>query len=306
MKTVTLLGTGIMGAPMARNIAKAGFSVRVWNRSMTKASTLGDVAEVFETAGEAVSGADIIITMLKNGEVVTDVLFGESGVVPAAKPNALFVDMSSIQPSLARDHAAELTRRGMRYLDAPVSGGERGAIDATLAIMAGGDAENYQEVEPVFAAMGCGTHVGIHGAGQVAKLANQVIVAVSIGAVAEALLLAQEGGCDPAAVRKALMGGFATSRILELHGERMLARNWQPGGPLELQLKDLDNALDVASEAGLKLPLTEQARTAFYDLTHEMDMGRNDHSAYLCWLEAQSPGHRLGLAKDQAISSSRK
>lgn len=306
MKTVAFLGTGIMGAPMARNIAQAGFCVRVWNRSMAKARALGDVAEVFDVASQAVSGADIIITMLKNGEIVTDVLFGKSGAVSGAKSDALFIDMSSIQPSLARDHAAGMTTRGMRYLDAPVSGGERGAIDATLAIMAGGDATNYREAEPVFAAMGTGTHVGIHGAGQVAKLANQVIVAVSIGAVAEALLLAQEGGCDPAAVRKALMGGFATSRILELHGERMLERNWVPGGPLELQLKDLNNALDVAREAGLKLPLTEQARAAFHDLTHDMDMGRNDHSAYLCWLEAQSPGHRLGLAKDQAISSSRK
>jgi len=303
MKTIALLGTGIMGAPMARNIAQAGFSVRVWNRSVEKANRLGDVAEVFETASKAVSTADIIITMLKNGEIVTEVLFGKSGVVSTAKPDALFVDMSSIQPSLARDHAAEMAMRGLRYLDAPVSGGERGATDATLAIMVGGDVVDYQEVTPVFSAMGCSTHVGIHGAGQVAKLANQVIVAVSIGAVAEALLLAQEGGCDPAAVRKALMGGFATSRILELHGERMLARNWVPGGPLELQLKDLDNALEVAKEAGLRLPLTEQARAAFYDLTHNMNLGRSDHSAYLCWLEAQNPGHCL---VNQAMSSSRK
>ena len=212
VKSIALLGTGIMGAPMARNIAQAGFSVRVWNRSIAKAEALSDVAEVFETASEAVSGADVVITMLKNGETVTDVLFGKNGVAIRAKMRTLFVDMSSIQPSLARDHAAELEKRGLRHLDAPVSGGEKGATDRTLAIMAGGNVEDFYEAEPLFDAMGRGTHVGIHGAGQVAKLANQVIVAVSIGAVAEALLLAQEGGCDPAAVREALMGGFATSR----------------------------------------------------------------------------------------------
>lgn len=298
MKTVTLLGTGIMGAPMVRNIARAGFSVRVWNRSIAKAEALSDVAKVFDTACGAVAGADIVITMLKNGETVTDVIFGKNGVANGAKAQALFVDMSSIQPSLARDHAAELKARGLRHLDAPVSGGEKGASEGTLAIMAGGDAKDYLEAAPLFEAMGRGTHVGIHGAGQVAKLANQVIVAVSIGAVAEALLLAQEGGCDPAAVREALMGGFATSRILELHGERMLERNWVPGGPLELQLKDLNNALDVAKEAGLRLPLTEQARTAFHELTHDMDMGRYDHAAYLRWLEVQNPDSRLGQGKD--------
>ena len=288
-KLITLLGTGIMGAPMARNIAQAEFSVRVWNRSIAKAEALSDVAEVYETARDAVMSADVVITMLKNGETVTDVLFGKNGVANGAKTGALFVDMSSIQPSLARDHAAELEKRGLRHLDAPVSGGEKGATDGTLAIMAGGNGNDYLEAAPLFEAMGRGTHVGIHGAGQVAKLANQVIVAVSIGAVAEALLLAQEGGCDPAAVREALMGGFATSRILELHGERMLNRDWVPGGPLELQLKDLNNALDVAKVAGLRLPLTEQARSAFQELTHDMDMGRYDHSAFLRWLEVQNP-----------------
>ena len=144
-KSIALLGTGIMGAPMARNIAQAGFSVRVWNRSIAKAEALRDVAEVFDTARDAVMGADVVITMLKNGETVTDVLFGKNGVASGAKAQALFVDMSSIQPSLARDHAAELEKRGLRHLDAPVSGGEKGASDGTLAIMAGGDGEDYLE-----------------------------------------------------------------------------------------------------------------------------------------------------------------
>lgn len=296
---VAFLGTGIMGAPMARNIAQADVTLKVWNRSAEKAEALSDVATVCSDVAQAVAGADIIITMLLNGEVVTDILFSENGVTAAAKPGALVVDMSSIQPSLARDHAAELQRRGLRHLDAPVSGGEKGAIDASLAIMVGGDGGDFDTARGIFAAMGQATHVGISGAGQVAKLANQVIVAISIGAVSEALLLAQEGGCDPVAVRKALMGGFATSRILELHGQRMIDRNWIPGGPLELQLKDLNNALEVAKAAGLSLPLTEQAQRSFHEMTHDLGMARWDHAAYLRWLEIQNPGKQLGDGPDQ-------
>lgn len=299
LDNITLIGTGIMGAPMARNIAKAGFRVTVWNRTRAKAEALADVATVAADPREAVAGADAVITMVDNSPIVTEIYFGESGVVAAAPANALFVDMSSIQPSVARDHAAAIEKAGRRHIDAPVSGGEKGAIEATLAIMAGGRAEDFAEAEPVLKAMGRPTHVGVHGAGQVAKLANQAIVAVTIGAVAEAMLLAQEGGCDPAALRDALMGGFATSRILDLHGERMTERNWVPGGPLELQLKDLENALEVAREAGLTLPLTEKARDAFHALAKEMEMGRHDHAAYLLWLESINPGKRLGAGPDR-------
>ena len=299
IKTVALLGTGIMGAPMARNIAKAGFAVHVWNRSAAKAEALADVATAHATAASAVKDADAIITMVDNGAVVTDIYFGDHAVVGASKPGALFIDMSSIQPSVTRDLATAVEDRDRRHLDAPVSGGEKGAVDGTLAIMAGGNAEDFADAVPLFNAMGNATHVGIHGAGQVAKLANQVIVAISIGAVSEALLLAQEGGCDPAAVREALMGGFATSRILELHGQRMIERNWIPGGPLALQLKDLNNALEVARHVDLELPLTEQAQKAFHDLAADPSTARNDHAAYLRWLEAANPGHRLGTGPDQ-------
>ncbi len=299
IKTVALLGTGIMGAPMARNIAGAGFTVHVWNRTRSKAEALADVATVFDSAAEAVADADAIITMVDNGAVVTDIYFGDQATAGAAKEGALFIDMSSIQPSVTRDLATALEDRGRRHLDAPVSGGEKGAIDGKLAIMAGGEAADFADAKPLFDAMGTATHVGIHGAGQVAKLANQVIVAISIGAVAEALLLAQEGGCNPEAVREALMGGFATSRILDLHGQRMIDRNWVPGGPLLHQLKDLDNALEVARHVGLDLPLTEQAREAFSDLTNDPKTARNDHSAYMRWLELQNPGHRLGTGPDQ-------
>lgn len=298
VRKITVIGTGIMGAPMARNIAEAGFEVTVWNRTPAKAQALADVATVADDARTAVAGADAVITMVDDSAAVTAVYFGDNGLVEAAPAGAMFVDMSSIQPSVARDHAARIEAGGRRHIDAPVSGGERGAIDGTLAIMAGGEAADFADAEPMFTAMGRATHVGVHGAGQVAKLANQTIVAVTIGAVSEAMLLAQEGGCDPVALRQALMGGFATSRILELHGQRMIDRDFVPGGPLELQLKDLNNALEVARDAGLRLPLTEQTRDAFQALTHDMDKPRHDHSAYLLWLEALN-GKRLGTAPDK-------
>jgi len=296
IKTIALLGTGIMGAPMTRNLATAGFTMRVWNRTRSKAEALGDVAQVCDTAPEAVTGADAVITMLESGAIVTKVLF--DGVAQAASAGTLFIDMSSIQPSVARDLTAALGKLGMHMLDAPVSGGEKGATEATLAIMVGGDIADFTRAQPVFNAMGRATHVGVHGAGQVAKLANQVIVGITIGAVSEALLLAQEGGCDPAAVRKALMGGFATSKILDLHGQRMLDRNWVPGGPATVQLKDMNNALEAAAEYGLELPLTQQARAAFADLVADPETARNDHAAYMRWLEIQNPGKRLGAGTD--------
>ena len=196
---------------------------------------------------------------------------------------------------------AALEKIRKRHLDAPVSGGEKGAIEATLAIMAGGGKDDLADAETLLKSMGNVTHVGDHGAGQVAKLANQAIVAVTIGAVAEALLLAQEGGCDPVAVRSAIMGGFATSRILDLHGQRMLERNWIPGGPIRMQLKDLNNVIEVAREAGLTLPLTEKAQRAYSDLNDAMSAGNQDHSAYLLWLEALNGGKRLGQGADRLV-----
>jgi 2-hydroxy-3-oxopropionate reductase len=293
MTTLALLGTGIMGAPMARNLAKAGFKTTVWNRSRARAEPLADVCTVADSAAEAVAGADAVFTMVENSGAVLDVLFGSHGAV-AANPNALWIDTSSIQPSVARDFGTKIDR----FLDSPVSGGEKGAIEATLAIMTGGSAEDFAAAKPYLDALGTPTHVGPNGAGQVAKLANQQIVAITIGAVAEGLMLAQEGGCDPAAVRSALMGGFATSKILDLHGERMIGRNWKPGGPLRMQLKDLNNALEVADEAGLDLPLTRQSREAFHKLAGDLSLSENDHSAYMRYLEAINPGKRFGGGAD--------
>lgn len=296
LKTIALLGTGIMGAPMVRNLAAAGFDLHVWNRTAAKADALRDVATPHALATDAVEGADAVITMLENGEVVTRVLL--DGVIESATAGTLFIDMSSIPPSVARDLAATLIAAGMRTIDAPVSGGEKGATDATLAIMAGGTADSYDAALPVLNALGTPTHVGISGAGQVAKLANQVIVGITIGAVSEALLLAQEGGCDPTAVRTALMGGFATSKILELHGQRMIDRNWVPGAAATIQLKDLNNALTAAAESGLDLPLTKQAQVAFAELADAPETADNDHAAYMRWLELLNTGKRLGTGVD--------
>lgn len=293
MGKVALLGTGIMGAPMARNLAKAGHVVTVWNRSPERAAPLAEICTVKPTAAEAVAGVEAVFTMVENSAAVLDVMFGAHGAV-AANPNALWIDTSSIQPSVARDMGTKIDR----FLDSPVSGGEKGAIEGTLAIMTGGSATDFAAAAPFLNALGTATHVGPNGAGQVAKLANQQIVAITIGAVAEGLFLAQEGGCDPAAVRSALMGGFATSKILDLHGERMIGRNWKPGGPLRMQLKDLNNALEIAEEAGLDLPLTRQSREAFDKLTGDLDLPENDHSAYMRYLEAINPGKRFGSGED--------
>jgi 2-hydroxy-3-oxopropionate reductase len=284
IQTVALLGTGIMGAPMARNIAEAGFALRVWNRSRDKAEALADVATVEDSAAEAVAGADAVITMLADGAVVTEVVLG--GKLAEAAPGALFIDMSSIQPAVARDMANALGETGCRAMDAPVSGGDVGARGATLAIMAGGEADDFAAAEPLFKSMGRATHVGPHGAGQTAKLANQVIVGITIGAVSEALTLAEAGGCDPRQVQAALMGGFATSRILEVHGTRMIEDDFRPGGMCKVQLKDLENALEAARGAGIRLPLTEQARDAFAELSGRLGMADRDHSAYHLWLRA--------------------
>ena len=253
---IAFLGIGLMGFPMARRLCEAGHEVHAWNRSRAKAERLLPFgASVHDTPVQAVSGAEIIITMLENGEVVESVLFGQ-GTVVAAQPGAVVVDMSSIRPEQARDQARRLAERGVGHLDAPVSGGTIGADQGTLAIMAGGEASTFEQVAPVFAALGRVTRVGPSGAGQLAKLANQMIVGITIGAVAEALLLCEKGGADPAKVREAITGGFADSRILQVHGQRMVTRNFTPGAHMTVQLKDMRNALATAAGVGLEVPIT--------------------------------------------------
>lgn len=295
---VAVLGVGLMGAPMARRLLGAGFAVTVWNRTRAKAEPLSDVgATVAETAVEAVEGAAIVVTMLADGPAVADALFGSGRAAEALAPGALVIDMSSIPPATARDHAQRLAAHGRRHLDAPVSGGVRGAEAGSLAIMAGGDEADFAEAARVFAALGRATRVGPSGAGQVAKLANQVIVGVTIGAVAEALLLAAAGGADPAAVREAIRGGFAESRILEEHGRRMLERDFRPGGTVSTQIKDLETALDAAAEGGVTLPLTRDARDRYLFLRDAMGGGGYDHAALLLQLE-EAGGARVGEGED--------
>jgi len=211
---IAFLGTGLMGAPMARNLLAKGFTITAWNRTREKAEALVPLgAKVSASASDAVAGADVVITMLENGSIREAVIF-ESGAAEAMRPGAILVDMSSIKPAEAQDHALRLAWRGVKHLDAPVSGGTVGAEAATLAIMAAGKEADFETVKPALSALGRPVHVGPSGAGQLAKLANQIIVGVTIGAVAEALMFAKRGGADPAKVRDALRGGFAESRIL--------------------------------------------------------------------------------------------
>ncbi|MBB3451825.1 2-hydroxy-3-oxopropionate reductase [Rhizobium sp. BK313] len=286
-RKVAFLGTGLMGAPMARRLLGAGFAVTVWNRDRSKADALAsDGATVAATAAEAANGASVLFTMLTNAGAVGEVLFG-SGVAEALEPGAVVVDNSSIPPPVAREHAAKLAERGIRHIDAPVSGGVVGAAAGTLAIMAGGDADVIDSIRDVMAPLGRVTHVGPSGAGQLAKLGNQQIVAVTIGAIAEAMLLVEAGGGSREAFRAAIRGGFAESRILELHGQRMIERNFVPGGTSRNQLKDLDAVLAAAQSLSLHMPLTEAVRAEFAEFV-ENGGGESDHSGLLQHLEEKN------------------
>ncbi|PVE23565.1 2-hydroxy-3-oxopropionate reductase [Microvirga sp. KLBC 81] len=288
---VTFLGIGLMGSRQARRLLEAGYQLTVWNRSREKAEALVPLgAQVAETAVEAVQRANVIILMLENGAIVSDVLFSQ-GFVDALRPGSIIIDMSSIKPAEAQDHARHLAERGVQHIDAPVSGGTVGAEQGTLAIMAGGNEQAFSRVKPILEVMGRPVHVGPHGAGQLAKLANQIIVGVTIGAVAEALLLAQRGGADPAKVREALRGGFAESRILELHGQRMVERDFITKGRSVTHLKDLDNALDAAERLALEaVPYTALTADLFRGLIEHA--GDLDHSGLLVELERRNVAAR--------------
>lgn len=295
MSTIAFLGIGLMGRPMALRLAQAGYPVRAWNRSFAKAEALrGSGAEPRAELGEAVRGAQVVISMLEAGPVVGDVM---DAALPALAPGTLWIDMSSTRHDEALAFHARLAEHGCRFMDAPVSGGVGGAEAGTLAIMAGGEAADVDQVVKILEAMGKPQRVGPVGSGQVAKLCNQLIVGATLNVVAEALLLAQAAGADPAAVREAIRGGFAGSRILEVHGQRMLERNFVPGGQVKSQLKDLRNVLAAAEAAGLTLPVTELV-TRQYE-TIEESLPTADHAAALLALEQMNPGVRLGNLKDQ-------
>jgi 3-hydroxyisobutyrate dehydrogenase-like beta-hydroxyacid dehydrogenase len=253
---LAILGIGLMGFPMARRLLEAGHMVHAWNRSPEKAERLRPLgATVHATASEAVAHAECVITMLDNGTVVAQVLF-EQGVAAAMPSGSLLIDMSSIKPAEARAQAQRLQALGLRCLDAPVSGGTIGAEQGTLAIMAGGQVQDFDSARELLSALGRPTLVGPVGSGQLAKLANQMIVGITIGAVAEALLLCEKGGADMAQVKAAISGGFADSRILQVHGQRMVERDFAPRGRMNVQLKDMRNALSTAAEIGFDAPIT--------------------------------------------------
>ena len=284
-----------MGEPMVRRLLQAGYSVTVWNRTLSKAQILCAAGAVLaSTPADAVADAQIIISMLEAGPIVRQVM---DTAVPAMQSGALWIDMSSTRQAEAQQFHASLQAAGLRFIDAPVSGGVGGAQAGSLAIMAGGNADDYAQVEAMLGAMGRPTLVGPAGSGQVAKLCNQLIVGATINIVAEALLLAQAAGADATAVRAAIRGGFAESRILEVHGQRMLERNFVAGGQVKSQIKDLHNVLAAAEAANLTLPVTELV-TQRYETLASAHAGA-DHAAALLALETLNPGQRLGKAADQ-------
>jgi 2-hydroxy-3-oxopropionate reductase len=283
---VGFIGLGIMGSPMALNLINAGHSLFVTSRSKVPAVFAENGATICTSAKEVAKRADVIITMVPDTPDVAKVLFGEDGVAEGLKASEggtpkVVVDMSSISPTATQGFAQKIQALGHAYVDAPVSGGEVGAKAASLTIMVGADEAVFERVKPLFQALGKNiTLVGGVGAGQITKVANQIIVALNIEAVAEALLFASKAGADPARVREALMGGFAASRILEVHGDRMIKRTFNPGFRIELHQKDLNLALQGARELGLALPHTASAAQLMQTCAAN-GMAGLDHSA-LC------------------------
>ncbi|MBT8607193.1 2-hydroxy-3-oxopropionate reductase [Polynucleobacter paneuropaeus] len=258
------VGLGIMGAPMAGHLIKAGHDVFVTTRSKVPDEIAQSAATQCKTPTEVAQHADIIFTMVPDTPDVEKVLFGEHGIASGLSKGKIVVDMSSISPIQTKEFAKKINALGCDYLDAPVSGGEVGAKNATLSIMVGGDEKVFERIKPIFELMGKNINlVGGNGDGQTAKVANQIIVALNIEAVGEALLFAAKAGADPAKVRQALMGGFASSKILEVHGERMVKRTFDPGFRIELHQKDLNLALNSAKELGVSLPNTATAQALF-------------------------------------------
>ena len=279
------IGLGIMGAPMAGHLLAAGHALFVHTRSRVPAALSEAGAQACGNASEVAQRADIVFLMLPDTPDVEKVLFGEQGLAAGLSAGKTVVDMSSISPIETQAFAARIAALGCGYLDAPVSGGEVGAKAASLTIMVGGSEAGFEQVKPLFALMGKNiTHVGEVGAGQITKVANQIIVALNIAAVGEALVFASKAGADPAKVRQALMGGFAASRILEVHGERMIKRTFNPGFRIALHQKDLNLALQGAKALGVALPQTAGA-AQLMQVCAANGLDQMDHSALVKALE---------------------
>lgn len=285
MAIIGFVGTGIMGLPMAMNLLKAGHQLKAWNRTSSKADSLKaegvHVCSELEQVGKDV---EFLICMLSDGKTCDEILFKEHGAVSELKPESTVIVMSSIPVEVAKAQSEKCKARGLRYLDAPVSGGEKGAQNASLAIMVGGEVKTFSQAETILSAMGRPTLVGGAGCGELAKLVNQMIVATTIATVSEGLLLASKAGADPIKLKQALTGGFADSPILQQHGERMLNRDFKPGGTARNQHKDIHTAVSYAKSLELNLPIAQQVSQLFENMLAVGD-GELDHSGLIRELE---------------------
>lgn len=279
-------GLGIMGKPMARNLLSAGYSLVIHNRSRGAVEELSkEGAQAASSAQEVAARSEVVITMLPDSPDVESVYAGGNGIFAGAKARMLLIDMSTISPMVSRKLAQEAEQRGIDMLDAPVSGGEAGAVNASLSIMIGGKPPAVERAMPIFQALGKNiVHVGEAGAGQVTKAANQMVVGTTIAIVSEALVLAAKAGVDPAKVRQALLGGFAQSKILEAHGQKMLERNFKPGFRIRLHEKDMKIALATGAEYGVPLMVTGQVGQIMTAM-RSMGNGELDHSALVKFVE---------------------
>jgi len=294
MDTIGFIGLGIMGAPMAGHLLDAGYSVVTSDHRSKPPADLTAKGLKAVTGSQAVArAADIVITMVPDTPQVEEVLFGENGVASGLSKGKLVIDMSSISPIATKKFAQKINELGCDYLDAPVSGGEVGAKAASLTIMVGGEDKAFERARPIFEKMGKNiTLVGPNSVGQTTKVANQIVVALTIEAVAEALVFASKAGADPAKVRQALMGGLASSRILEVHGERMIKRTFAPGFRIELHARDLNLALEGARSLGVSLPNTATAQELFNSCSANGG-AKEDHSALVRALERMA-NHEVG------------
>lgn len=286
---IGFIGLGIMGRPMGLNLIKAGYPLSIYARRQDMVEALThEGATACKSPQVVASQSDVIITMVSDTPDVEHVILGENGVIHGAQPDSVVIDMSTISPSATRRLAEMLSKQGIQMLDAPVSGGEQGAIDGTLSIMVGGKEEIFQRVLPIFEVLGKNiVHTGEHGAGQVTKTCNQIVIAQTLVAITEAFILARVSGVDPVKVRAALLGGFAGSRVLETHGQRILDHNFQPGFKARLHQKDMRISMETAHELGIALPGAALATQQLNAVIGE-GLGEEDSSALATILERVS------------------
>ena len=278
MKKIGFIGIGLMGLPMAKNLLKAGYNLKAFNRSQKKAEALKEFgAEIATSIEDVVSNSDVVITMLTDDTAINEVM-DSSNFLENLKSNATVIDMSSVKPTTATKYGNNLKSKNIKYLDAPVSGGTIGAEEASLAIMVGGEQDVFNEALDVLKAMGNPTLVGPVGSGQVSKLANQIIVGLTIGAVAEAITLCEKAGANPNKMIKALSGGWADSKILQTHGKRMIDKDFTPKGRTSVHLKDMNNILECANSHNTHLPISNLVKEMYKSLV-ENGHGETDHSS---------------------------